>query len=72
MWSFYTMKHSLALLSGFITIICMDCGSNTVSKDDICSHVALPVAAFIELLTNLSFREQPLLPVVDVFSVGWV
>jgi len=35
-------------------------------------HVALPVASFPEMLTNLSPREQALLPVLDVFSVGWV
>jgi len=43
-------------------------------EDDRCLHVALPVATFhcLKCSLKLSLREQPLLPVVDVFSAGWV
>ena len=34
--------------------------------------MSLPVAAIHEILTNLSPREQRLLPTLDVLSVGWV
>jgi len=35
--------------------------------------VALPVTALLEMSTKsvAALREQPLLPVLDVFSVGW-
>jgi len=39
-----------------------------------CLHVALPVAAFLEMLTKclLNMRATAALPVLDVFSMGWV
>jgi len=39
--------------------------------NDRCLHVILPVAAFLEML-KLSLREQLLLPMLDVFSAGWL
>jgi len=31
-----------------------------------------PLQHFLKCLLNLLVQEQPLLPVLDVFSVGWV
>jgi len=34
--------------------------------------VALPVTVFLKCQPNLSLREQPLLPMLDVFGADWV
>jgi len=39
---------------------------------NMCLHVSLPVRPCLKWLPNLSLWEQPLLSVLDVFSVGWV
>jgi len=54
--------HEMFLLSNFFTF----------GEEERCFHVALSLQHFLKCLQNLLFREQPLLPVLDAFSVGWV
>jgi len=41
-------------------------------EGDWCLDAALPVNGILEMPNKPALQEQPLLPVVDVFSVGWV
>ena len=53
-------------------VTCFVCRYRWYEEDDQCLHVALSVTVFLKCQPNLSLREQPLLPVLDVFSVDWV
>jgi len=41
-------------------------------EDGRCRHVALPIRHCYRCQPDLSLQEQPLLPALDVFTVGWV
>ena len=57
--NFFTSKNCLTTLVNFC-------------KEDRCLHVALRLRNFSKCLLNLSTWEQSLLPVLDVFGMGWV